>query len=99
MYASHLLNKLPTTAIRSKTPLEIWSGGAARDHGSLRVFGYPAYVDVKKDMLDFKVNKLVFLGYKEDLKVYKLWDLKIKEFVLSRHVTLNEASTVKPIVS
>ena len=57
------------------------------------------YVDVKKDMLDFKVNKLVFLGYKKDLKGYKLWNPKNKEFVSSRHVTLDEASIVKPTVS
>ena len=66
-YASHLLNRLPTIAIGGKTSLKIWSGGAACDHNSLRVFSCPAYVDVKKDMLDSKVNKLVFLGYKEDL--------------------------------
>ena len=99
MYASHLFNRLLTTAIRGKTPLEIWSGGAARDHGSLKVFGCPTYVDVKKDMLHSKVNKLVFLGYKEDLKSYKLWDPKNKVFVSSRHVILDEASMVKPIVS
>ena len=79
--------------------MEIWSGGAARDHSSLRVFDCPAYVDVKKDMLDSKVNKLVFLGYKKDLKGYMLWDPKNKEFVLSRHVTLDEASMVKPTIS
>jgi len=45
------------------------------------------------------MNKLVFLGYKEDLKGYKLWDPKNKEFVSSRHVTLDEASIVKPTVS
>ena len=76
MYASHLLNKLPTTTIGGKISLEIWLSGAAHDHGSLRIFGCPAYVDVKKDMLDSKVNKLVFWGYKEDLKGYKLWDPK-----------------------
>ena len=52
--------------------MEIWSSEAAREHGSLRVFGCPAYINVNKDMLDSKVNKLVFLGYKEDLKGYKL---------------------------
>ena len=52
--------------------MEIRSGGAARDHDSVRVFGCAAYVDVKKDMFNFKVNKLIFLGYKEDLKGYKL---------------------------
>jgi len=68
VYANHLLSRLPMTAIGGKTPLEIWSGGATRDHGSHKVFDCPAYVDVKKDMLDSKVNKLVFLRYKEDLK-------------------------------
>jgi len=66
-YASHLLNRLPTTVIGGKTLLEIWSGGPARDHGSLRVLGCLACVDIKKDMLDSEVNKLVFLGYKKDL--------------------------------
>ena len=61
----YLLNRLPTTAIGDKTPLEIWSGGAARDHSSLRVFGCLAYVDVKKDMLDSKVNTLVFRDTKK----------------------------------
>ena len=53
-YANHLLNRLPMTAIGDKTLLEIWPGGAAREHGSLRVFGCLAFFDVKKDMLDFR---------------------------------------------
>ena len=48
MYTSHLLNRLPTTAIGGKNPLKFWSGETARDHDSLRIFGCPAYVDVKK---------------------------------------------------
>ena len=60
------MNRLPTTVIGWRF------GQVARDHGSLRVFGCPTYVDVKKDMLDSKVTKLVFLGYKKDLKGYKL---------------------------
>ena len=50
------------TAIGGKTLLEIWLGGADRGYGFLRVFACPAYVDVKKDMLDSKANKLVLLG-------------------------------------
>jgi len=30
VYASHLLNRLPTAVIGGKTPLKIWSGGVAR---------------------------------------------------------------------
>jgi len=99
VHASHFLNRLPTTVIGDKTPLEIWSSGAACDHGSLKVFGCPTYVDVKKDMLDSKVKKLIFLGYKEDLKGYKLWDPKNREFISNRHVTLDEASVMKPTIS
>ena len=99
MCASHLLNRLPMTAIGDKTPLEICSGRVARDHSSLRVFSCPTYVDIKKDIVDSKANELVFLGYKKNLKCYKLWDSKNMEFVSSRHDTLDEASIVKPIVS
>ena len=68
MYTSHLLNKLPMTTIGDKAPLEIWSGGAARDHDSLSVFGCPAYVDIKKDMLDPKANKFIFFGIQRRLE-------------------------------
>jgi len=51
--------------------LEIWPGETARDHGSLRVFDCLTYIDVKKDMY-FKMDKLAFLGCKDDLKGYKL---------------------------
>ena len=98
MYACYLLNRLPTTAIGGKTLLEIWSGRAAHDHGLLRLFDCSAYVDVKKNMVDSKANKLVFLGYK-DLKGYKLWDPKNSKFVSSRHVKLDETSMVKSTVS
>jgi len=43
----------------------LMSGGAVRDHSLLRLFSFSAYFDIKKDMLDSKVNKLVLWGYKE----------------------------------
>ena len=39
VYDSHLLNRPLMTAIGGKTPLDIWSSGAARDFSLLRVFG------------------------------------------------------------
>ena len=53
-YACYLVNRLPSSAIGGKTPLEVWSGKAAQDYDSIRVFGYPAYYHVKKDKLDPK---------------------------------------------
>ena len=38
-YASHLINRLSSSAIGGKTPIEMWSGMAASDYDMLRVFG------------------------------------------------------------
>ena len=36
-YAQHLVNRLPSSAIDDKTPLEVWSGKPATDYDSLHV--------------------------------------------------------------
>jgi len=64
-YASYLINRLPSSAIGGKTPLEVWSGKAAQDYDLLRVFGCPAYYHVKKDKLDPRAKKGVFVGFKK----------------------------------
>ena len=51
-YATHLINRLPSTAIEGKTPMEVWSGKCATDYDSLHIFGCPAYFHVKEDKLD-----------------------------------------------
>ncbi|KAH9717217.1 hypothetical protein KPL71_021741 [Citrus sinensis] len=48
-YASHLINRLPSAAIRGKTPMEMWSGKHAQDYDSLRIFGCLAYYHVKDE--------------------------------------------------
>jgi len=50
-YASHLINRLPSFAIREKTPMEMWSGKAATDYDMLHVFGCPAYYHVSDEKL------------------------------------------------
>ena len=52
VYASHLMNRLSSTAIRRKTLLDIWLGGAAQDYSLLRVFGCLAYFGVIDDNLN-----------------------------------------------
>jgi len=51
-YTCYLVNKLPSSAIESKTPLKVWSEKAAQDYNSLRVFRCSAYYHVKDDKLD-----------------------------------------------
>ncbi|KAH9662850.1 hypothetical protein KPL70_019489 [Citrus sinensis] len=94
-YASHLVNRLPSAAIGSKTPMEMWSGKHAQDYDSLRVFGCPAYYHVKDGKLDLRARKSIFVGFKGGVKCFKLWDLEDKKFVCSRDVTFDEASMIK----
>ncbi|KAH9684519.1 Integrase catalytic domain-containing protein [Citrus sinensis] len=94
-YASHLVNRLPSTAIGGKTPMEMWSGKHAQDYDSLHVFGCPAYYHVKDGKLDPCARKAIFVGFKCGVKGFKLWDLEDKKFVCSRDVTFDEASMLK----
>ena len=41
----------------------------------------------------------MFIGFKKGVKGYKIWDPKDKKFVLSRDVTFDEASMLKPTIS
>ena len=40
LYACYLVNRLPSSAIGGKTPLEVWSKKTAPDYDLLRVFGF-----------------------------------------------------------
>ncbi|KAH9780058.1 retrovirus-related pol polyprotein from transposon TNT 1-94-like protein [Citrus sinensis] len=94
-YTSHLVNRLPSTVIRGKTPMEMWSGKHAQDYNSLRIFGCPAYYHVKDGKLDARARKAIFVGFKCGVKGFKLWDLEDKKFVCSRDVTFDEALMMK----
>ena len=58
-----------------------------------------AYFHVKKDRLDPNAKKDVFVGFKKAVICYKIWDPKDKKFILSRDVTFDETSMMKPINS
>ena len=71
-YASYLVNRLPSSAIGGKTPMEVWLGGAASDYDMLWIFGCPAYYHVSDGKLNPRAKKAVFLGFKKGVKGYKL---------------------------
>ena len=60
MYASHIINRLPSTAIDGKTPIEVWSGQPASDYDCLHIFGCPAYYHVTESKLDPRAKKSCF---------------------------------------
>ena len=61
-------SRFSSSAIGGKTPLKVWSRKAAQDYNSLRVFGCLAYYHVKKDKLDPRMKKDVFVGFKKKCK-------------------------------
>jgi len=73
-YASHIINRLSSSAIVGKTPMEMWSGKTATDYDMLHVFGCPTYYHVSDEKLEPRAKNVMFLGFKRERKGYKLWD-------------------------
>ena len=84
----YLVNRSPSSTLDDKTPQELWTGKKpSLTH--LKVFVCDAYVHVPKEnmiKLDKKVEKCIFIGYKNGLKGYKIWNLETKKVVYRRDV-------------
>jgi hypothetical protein len=90
--ACYLVNRSPSSTLDDKSPQEVWIGKKpSLTH--LKVFGREAYVHVPKEnmsKLDKKVEKCIFIGYKDGLKGYKLWNPETKKVVYNRDVVFRE---------
>ena len=90
--AVYLHNRSPTVALKDKTPYECWYGSKP-NVSNLRVFGCLSFVhnlDGKRQKFDPKASKAIFVGYPQDTKGYKLYDLSSKRFVRSRNIIFYE---------
>jgi hypothetical protein len=92
----YLVNRSPSSTLDDKTPYEVWTRKKpSLEH--LRVFGCDAYVHVPKEnrsKMDNKSEKCIFIGYKDGVKGYKLWNLETKKTVYSRDVVFREVKDV-----
>ena len=64
---------------------------------NLRVFSCDAYVHVPKEnrsKLDNKAKKCIFIGYKDGVKCYKIWNPKTKKIFYSRDVVFREVKDI-----
>ena len=90
--ACYLVNRSPSSKLDENTPHEVWNGKKpSLEH--LRVFGCDAYVHVPKEnmsKLDKKAKQFIFIGYKDGLKGYKIWNPETKKVVYSRDVLFRE---------
>jgi hypothetical protein len=92
----YLVNRSPSSVLDDKNPHEVWSAKKpSLQH--LRGFGCDAYVHVPKEnrsKLDKKDGKCIFIGYKDGVKGYKLWNPETKKTVYSRDVVFREVKDV-----
>lgn len=90
--AVYLTNRSPNSSIGNKMPEELWSGSTpSLTH--LKTFGCRAYAHVPKELrqkLDPKGEELLFVGYCEDSKGYRLMDPETKKVTRSCDVIFLE---------
>ncbi|KAJ0566228.1 putative RNA-directed DNA polymerase [Helianthus annuus] len=90
--ATYILNRTVTKTRPNITPYEAWNGNKPNvEH--LKVFGCLAYVHIPKqrrDKLDKKTEKTVFVGYSENSKGYKLYNPQSNKIIISRDVVFDE---------
>ncbi|GBP01231.1 Retrovirus-related Pol polyprotein from transposon TNT 1-94 [Eumeta japonica] len=92
--AAYITNRTPTRTLNYKTPEEVWSGRKP-DLSHMRIFGCEAMMHIPKEKLkkwDSKSCKMIFVGYCEDSKGYRLLDPKTKTVTKSRDVVFLENS-------
>ena len=80
--------------IDCKISKEVWTGQQC-DYSNLRVFGCEAYALIPKNQcskLDPKSRKLIFVGYGDGVKGYRLWNPTVHKIIINWDVTFNELS-------
>ena len=82
----------PSSALVVMTPHELWSSkNPSVSH--LKVFGCDAFLHVSKEKrskMDKKAVNCIFIGYKDGMKCYKIWDLASRKTMYRRDVVFRE---------
>ena len=94
MCSVYVQNRCPHQILGQKTPQEFWSGHKP-NVSHLRVFGSLAYAhvpDQQRRKLEDKSRKLIFVGYCDKSKAYRLYDPVEDKVTISRDVQFDEDS-------
>ncbi|KAG8496293.1 hypothetical protein CXB51_009141 [Gossypium anomalum] len=88
----YLLNRLPTHAVKDKTPFEAWYG-LKPSVSHLKVFGCVCYVVVPAERgtkLEERSVPCIFVGYSSDKKGYRVYDPSTRKILVSRDIRFDE---------
>ena len=89
-----LLNRLPTKALKGKTPFEASYGFKPSLH-NLRIFCCLCFAHVpntKREKLDQKAEYGVFVGYSSLTKGYEIYQPLTRKIIVSRDVKFDEVA-------
>eukprot|EP00171_Calliarthron_tuberculosum_P023532 IDg23532t1 len=91
--AVYVRNRVTSRALSSNTtPHHIWNSSPP-DLSHMRVFGSLCWYVVprnKVQKLDARSREALLMGYSKQSKGYKLWDVKLDKFIVSRDVSFDE---------
>ena len=86
------MNQCMMKSINKQVPQEAWTG-MNHNVSHLKFFSCVAYAYVLDELrrkLDNKGHKMIFVGYFEDTKAYKLYDHVTRKLIISRDVQFVE---------
>jgi hypothetical protein len=94
MYAVHIWNLSPTSALKDKVPYHAWTNRKP-DASHLRAFGSIGYVNIPKKIRGGKLEvtsvKCRMLGWwTDETKGYRLEDVETRKLLTSRDVVFAE---------
>ncbi|UYV85167.1 hypothetical protein LAZ67_X004795 [Cordylochernes scorpioides] len=93
--ATYILNRSATKQTPGTTPYELFFG-TKPNVANYKIFGCNAYMHIPKEnrkKWDNKSIKLMFLGYENTSKNFRLWDWKTRKIRISKDVTFDEKAT------
>ncbi|UYV68298.1 hypothetical protein LAZ67_5003753 [Cordylochernes scorpioides] len=93
--ATNILNRSATKQTPGTTPYELFFG-TKPNVANYKIFGCNAYMHIPKEnrkKWDNKSIKLMFLGYENTSKNFRLWDWKTRKIRISKDVTFDEKAT------
>ena len=94
--ANYMQNRLPTRA-SLVTPYEGWTG-CKPNINHFRIFGLKCYVHIpseKRRKMDSTAKQAIFVGYDEQSKAYRCYDLSSRRVVVSRDVRFADCVGMK----